>query len=88
MVILLRSLQEAKQYVLHRSTGESYGACRLAALHHDMQQRLFLDLNFGGKPEPVYELYAASTVVTAPDVFSMVCTDHDGALVTAWMFAL
>ena len=43
MVILLRSLpEEAKQYVLHRSAGESYGACRVAALRFERQQRLFL----------------------------------------------
>ena len=84
MVILLRSLpEEAKQYVLRHSTGESYGACRTAALKFERQQRLFLDLNLGGRKQ-VSELYGSSSVASAPDIYSMACTDHDGSFDAPW----
>ncbi len=57
LVILLRSLPEdARKYVLHHSAADTYLTARLAALKFEQQQRLFLDLNLGGKKQRVSEL--------------------------------
>ena len=32
----------------------------------------------------MHEVLSTSSVATAPDVYSMACTDHDGSFDTAW----
>ena len=72
LVILLRSLpDEAKKYVLHHSTGDTYHAARMAALKFEQQQRLFLDLNLGGKRH-------------VSEMFDLTATDHNEQNEQAW----
>ncbi|CAE7206791.1 unnamed protein product [Symbiodinium necroappetens] len=83
MVILLRSLPEnAKQYVLHHSVGDTYMACRNAALKFERQQRLFLDLNLGGKPQK--GVAAVTTGSPGLQTFAMDRWDDEGSWDSAW----
>ena len=72
LVILLRSLpDEAKKYVLHHSTGDTYHVARMAALKFEQQQRLFLHLNLGGKRH-------------VSEMFDLTATDHNEQYEQAW----
>ena len=72
LVILLRSLpDDAKKYVLHHSTGDTYLVARTAALKFEQQQRLFLDLNFGNKKH-------------VSQLFDLTVTDEDDEYEKAW----
>ena len=72
LVILLRSLPEdAKKYVLHHSAADTYQVARLAALKYEQQQRLFLDLNLGGRKQ-------------VSELFDLTAYDHDDSYETAW----
>ena len=76
MVILLRSLPEnAKQYVLHHSVGDT-------ALKFERQQRLFLDLNLGGKPQK--GVAAVTTGSPGLQTFAMDRWDDEGSWDSAW----
>ena len=72
LVILLRSLpEEAKKYVLHHSSADTYSVARMSALKFEQQQRLFLDLNLGGKKH-------------GSEVFDLTATDDDDRYDQAW----
>ena len=62
LMILVRSLPEqARGYVLHRATGETYGAYRLAACRWEHQQRMVAELNLVQNNKKVNQVTGDST---------------------------
>ena len=62
LMILVRSLPEqARGYVLHHATGETYGAYRLAACRWEHQQRMVSELNLVQSNKKVNQVTGDST---------------------------